>query len=60
MWLIVAQRRVAGTADEGWISDLLNGAMSVATPDQRATARRWQTSARTLARRISALPAVPI
>ena len=37
MWLIVAQRRVAGTPDEGWINDLVNGAISVATPEQRAT-----------------------
>jgi hypothetical protein len=38
MWLTVASRRAAGTADEGWIGELLNNAMSVATPDQRKQA----------------------
>jgi len=38
MWLTVASRRAAGTADDGWIHDLLNNAMSVATPDQRKKA----------------------
>lgn len=38
MWLTVADRRASGTSDEGWIRDLLHGAMSVATPDQRAEA----------------------
>lgn len=35
MWLTVASRRAAGTADDGWIHDLLTNAMSVATPEQR-------------------------
>ena len=35
MWLTVAERRAAGTAEAGWIEDLLNSAMSVATPGER-------------------------
>lgn len=38
MWLTVAARRAAGTADDGWIHDLLTNAMSVATPEQRKQA----------------------
>ena len=38
MWLTVASRRAAGTADEGWIGELLTNAMSVATADQRKQA----------------------
>ena len=38
MWLTVASRRAAGTLDESWIADLLNNAMSVATPEQRKQA----------------------
>lgn len=38
MWLTVASRRAAGTIDESWIGDLLNSAMSIATPDQRQQA----------------------
>jgi len=38
MWLTVASRRATGTIDEQWIQGLLQGAMSVATPDQRAAA----------------------
>lgn len=38
MWLTVASRRAAGTLDEGWIRDLLQDAMSVATAEQRAEA----------------------
>ncbi|MDB5622575.1 MAG: sel1 repeat family protein [Devosia sp.] len=38
MWLFIAQGRVAGTADEPWVTDLLNGAMSMATPEQRTEA----------------------
>jgi TPR repeat protein len=38
MWLTVASRRAAGTADDGWIHDLLTNAMSVATADQRQKA----------------------
>ena len=44
MWMIVAQNRVVGTPDEGWISDLVNGAISVATPKQRATALQMADS----------------
>ena len=38
MWLTVASRRATGTADAEWINDLLNSAMSVATPDEREAA----------------------
>ena len=38
MWLSIAHDRCAGTADAGWIDELLNGALSVATPDQRTEA----------------------
>jgi TPR repeat protein len=38
MWLTVASRRATGTADAQWIDDLLNSAMSIATPDQREQA----------------------
>ncbi len=38
MWLTVASRRALGTTDAGWIDDLLNAAMSIATPDQRKKA----------------------
>lgn len=38
MWMMVAQQRVAGTPDEAWITALVNGAISVATPKQRSTA----------------------
>ena len=38
MWLTVASRRAVGTADESWIDDLLNNAMSIATADQRKQA----------------------
>lgn len=38
MWLTVASRRSVGTIDESWIADLLNNAMSVATPEQRKKA----------------------
>ncbi|MHB1102626.1 MAG: tetratricopeptide repeat protein [Devosia sp.] len=38
MWLTVASRRAAGTIDEQWIQGLLQDAMSVATPEQRAEA----------------------
>lgn len=38
MWLTVASRRGKGTADEGWINDLLNDATSLATPEQRKKA----------------------
>jgi TPR repeat protein len=38
MWLTVAARRAAGTIDQGWIDDLLNNAMSIATPEQRQMA----------------------
>jgi hypothetical protein len=38
MWLTVASRRAKGTADEGWINDLLNDATSLATAEQRKRA----------------------
>ncbi|WP_375452053.1 tetratricopeptide repeat protein [uncultured Devosia sp.] len=38
MWLTVARKRVAGTADEGWVTELLNRAMSIAPPEQRTEA----------------------
>lgn len=38
MWLTVASRRAAGTIDEQWIQGLLQDAMSVASPEQRAKA----------------------
>jgi TPR repeat protein len=44
MWLSVARERVAGTIDEAWVSDLLNRAMSVATPDQRLQAQEMADS----------------
>ncbi|HEV7278356.1 MAG TPA: tetratricopeptide repeat protein [Devosiaceae bacterium] len=36
MWLTVASRRSAGSADEAWVQGLLQDAMSVATPEDRA------------------------
>lgn len=53
MWLTVASRRVAGTADEGWVGELLNNAMSVATPQQR---QRGIELADTLGERFGGLP----
>ncbi|WP_299721889.1 tetratricopeptide repeat protein [Devosia sp.] len=38
MWLTLAHKRVAGTADADWVDELLNRAMSVATADQRSDA----------------------
>jgi TPR repeat protein len=38
MWLTIASRDATGTPDAGWIDDMLNSAMSVATPDQRQKA----------------------
>lgn len=38
MWLTVASRRAAGSADEAWIQTMLQDAMSVASPEQRAEA----------------------
>ena len=38
MWLTVASRRAVGTADEVWIDELLNSAMSLATADDRQKA----------------------
>ena len=35
MWLTVASRRVAGTTDESWVNELLQNAMSVASPEER-------------------------
>jgi hypothetical protein len=40
MWLTIAHEHTQGTADETWISELLNRAMSVATPDERAQATK--------------------
>ncbi|HEV7344233.1 MAG TPA: tetratricopeptide repeat protein [Devosia sp.] len=37
-WLAVSQRRCAGTADAAWVEELLNRAVSIATPEQRAEA----------------------
>lgn len=36
MWLTVAGRHATGSADEEWVEGLLQGAMSVATPEDRA------------------------
>lgn len=44
MWLSVASRRVAGTIDAQWVDDLLNAAMSVATPEQRVQAQQMADS----------------
>jgi TPR repeat protein len=38
MWLTLAHKRVAGTADSGWVDELLDRALSVATADQRGDA----------------------
>ncbi len=38
MWLTVASRRAVNTPDAGWISELLNNAMSIASTDQRKRA----------------------
>lgn len=53
MWLTVASRRVAGTSDEDWVNELLNNAMSVATPDQR---QRGLDLADSLGERFGGLP----
>jgi len=37
-WLNIAYRRATGTAEEAQVTELLNRAMSIATPDQRAAA----------------------
>lgn len=44
MWLIVAERRVAGTADEAWVSGLLDAALATATSEQRDTAQHMADS----------------
>ncbi|RUT32674.1 sel1 repeat family protein [Arsenicitalea aurantiaca] len=44
MWLTVANRRSTGTMDEAWIKDMLNSAMSVASPEQRTEAVRMADS----------------
>jgi hypothetical protein len=44
MWLSVASKRVAGTNDEKWVTDLLKADMSVATPEQRARAEQMAES----------------
>ena len=38
MWLTVANQLAAGTGDVGWIGELLNADMSLATPDERKRA----------------------
>ena len=38
MWLAIAHERCTGTADAAWIDELLNGAVSVASPEQQAEA----------------------
>jgi hypothetical protein len=38
MWLTIAHDHTEGTPDEGWVSELLNRAMSVATPEERTDA----------------------
>lgn len=38
MWLTVASRRATNTPEEAWIQEMLNAAMSVATPEQRKQA----------------------
>ena len=38
MWLTVASRNSIATTDAGWIGELLNAAMSVASPDDRRRA----------------------
>ncbi len=53
MWLTVASRRVAGTSDESWVNELLNNAMSVATPEQR---QRGLDLADSLGERFGGLP----
>lgn len=44
MWLTLAHEHAIGTPDEDWISDLLNRAMSVATPDERQDAVKMADS----------------
>jgi len=38
MWLTISRQRVAGTGDEGWVTDMLNHALSAASPAQRSEA----------------------
>ena len=38
MWLNIGHTRCAGTSDAGWVGELLNGAMSIASPEARAEA----------------------
>ncbi len=38
MWLTIAHEATIGTENEVWVNELLTRAMSVATPDQRASA----------------------
>lgn len=44
MWLTVASRRVAGTADEHWVNELLEDDLSNASPEQRARAQQMADS----------------
>jgi hypothetical protein len=38
MWLTIASRRAVGTPDQTWIQQMLNDAISIATPEQRTQA----------------------
>lgn len=38
MWLTIASRHAVGTVEAGWIDELLNSAMSIATPEERLQA----------------------
>jgi TPR repeat protein len=38
MWLAIAHERCAGTGDAAWVDDLLNRALAIAQPEQRAEA----------------------
>lgn len=38
MWLTLAQERCASTADAAWVSDMLNEARTLSTPDEQAEA----------------------
>jgi len=38
MWLTIASQHASGSSEESWVVELLNKAMSVATPDERSAA----------------------
>jgi TPR repeat protein len=44
MWLVVAQRRVAGSPDEHWIATLADNALAVATVEERSAALKMADS----------------